>query len=134
MKRYDGKNAIWFILLFIGFNLLPLGIFLIDSKGINLFTIIVLVIYYLFDLLWVPILCRNRIDLYDDYFLFYYGFSKLKINISDIKTIEKTNDMSASSANSLDRIYIDTKEKDFMVSLEDNEVFISEINKRKNDK
>lgn len=28
MKRYRGKNAVWFILLFILFNVLPLTIFM----------------------------------------------------------------------------------------------------------
>lgn len=131
MLRYRGKNAWYFILVFIFFNLLPLNIFL--NKEIEMDTILIVsfIFYYLFDFLFIPILVRNYIDLYDDYFIFYYGFGKKKVMIKDIKIIKKSKDITASSANSLDRIYIETYGEDFMISLKNNDEFIKEVEKRR---
>ena len=130
MKRYRGKNAVWFILLFILFNVLPLTIFMKQNVVLDTLLVGVLVFYYLFDFIFIPIIVRNYIELYDAYFLFYYGFCKRKVWIDDIKRIEKSRDMTASSANSLDRIYIETKQDEFMVSLKKNDEFIAVVRKR----
>ena len=130
MRRYDGKNAWWLYLIILLYNVLPILLCFYDLKW-NAFTSIIFVCYYAFDLVWFPIVLRNRIELYESYFLFYYGFSKVKIMLTDIKKIEKSRDSIASSANSLDRIYIDTGKKDFYVSLKDNDDFIQEVNKRR---
>ena len=126
MKRYRGKNAVWFILLFILFNVLPLTIFMKQNVVLDTLLVGVFMFYYLFDFIFIPIIVRNYIELYDAYFLFYYGFCKRKVWIDDIKRIEKSRDMTASSANSLDRIYIETKQDEFMVSLKKNDEFIAE--------
>ena len=67
----------------------------------------------------------------DTYFIFYYGFSKQIIQISDIKKIEKSRSAIASSANSLNRIHIITKDIDFYVSLKENDDFINQIQKKR---
>lgn len=90
-----------------------------------------LVLIYALNIFWIPVFIRNRIELYDTYFIFYYGFSKQIIQISDIKKIEKSRRAIASSANSLDRIPIITKDKDFYVSLKENEDFINQIQKKR---
>lgn len=130
MKRYSGKNAWWFILIFILFNLLPLSIFLYNDVKLDLILIIILLFYYGFDFIFIPILVRNYINLYDDYFIIHYGFSKQKVMIDKVLKIEKSRDMIASSANSLDRILIKTKANDFMVSLKNNDDFIEAIRMR----
>ena len=48
-------------------------------------------------------------------------------DIKDIKKIEKTQSVLASSANSLDRILIETKGNTMMISLKDNDDFIKQI-------
>ena len=130
MKRYRGKNAVWFILLFILFNVLPLTIFMKQNVVLDTLLVGVFVFYNLFDFIFIKIIVRNYIELYDAYFLFYYGFCKRKVWLNDIKRIEKSRDMTASSANSLDRIYIETKQDEFMVSLKKNDEFIAEVRKR----
>lgn len=131
MRRYYGKNAWWFILIFIVFNLLPLPIFFKDNIEFGIVSIITLLFYYsIFELVFVPLFVRNYIDLYDDYFWFYFGFSKRRVLIQDIKKIEKSRDMTASSATSLDRIYIVTKDDEFMISLKQNDFFLEEIRRR----
>ena len=87
--------------------------------------------YYSFNIIWIPVLIRNRVELYDDYFIFYYGFGKEKIFIKDVLKIEKSNNSIASSANSLDRIHLITTQKDFYISLKNNDNFIDKIKQRR---
>lgn len=132
MKKYDGKNSWWLILIFIIYDILPLGFFLCGFFELftNIWWLICWIFYYGLNLVWVPVLIRNRVELFDSYFIFYYGFGKEIINIKDIIEINKSRNPIASSANSLDRIHILTKNKDFYISLMDNDDFISEIKQR----
>lgn len=132
MKKYDGKNSWWLILIFIIYDILPLGFFLCGFFELftNIWWLICWIFYYGLNLVWVPVLIRNRLELFDGYFIFYYGFGKEIINIKDIIEINKSRNPIASSANSLDRIHILTKNKDFYISLKDNDDFISEIKQR----
>ena len=119
MERYKGKNDIWLILVFVFYNLLPIGIYFFTDDKENLYNnwwLLIWVFYYSFNIIWIPVLIRNRVELYDDYFIFYYGFGKEKIFIKDILKIEKSNNSIASSANSLDRIHLITTQKDFYIS------------------
>ncbi|NBK97169.1 MAG: acyltransferase [Erysipelotrichia bacterium] len=134
METYIGKNAIWLIIIFALFNLVPIIICFFNPDSIlisNPWAILFWLVYYACNLIWIPVMGRNRIELYDDYFIFYYGFSKEKIMLSDIIRIEKSNNPIAASANSLDRIYIVTKDQDFYVSLKDNDAFIKALNYKK---
>lgn len=127
MKNYQGKTAWWLILIFLVYNLLPL----LTHIKITPFSIVMLVLFYALNIFWIPVFIRNRIELYDTYFIFYYGFSKQIIQISDIKKIEKSRSAIASSANSLDRIHMITKDMDFYVSLKQNDDFINQIQKKR---
>ena len=107
MKRYDGKNAWWFLLIIILYNLIPIiTLFLFKDFSNGFILTISYIFYYSFDFLLIPICVRNYIELYDDHFLFYYGFSKKEVRLAQIRKMEKTHSIAASSANSLDRIYI----------------------------
>ena len=133
MERYKGKNDIWLILVFVFYNLLPIGIYFFTDDKENLYNnwwLLIWVFYYSFNIIWIPVLIRNRVELYDDYFIFYYGFGKEKIFIKDILKIEKSNNSIASSANSLDRIHLITTQKDFYISLKNNYNFIDKIKQR----
>ena len=134
MERYKGKNDIWLILVFVFYNLLPIGIYFLTDDKENLYNnwrLLIWVFYYSFNIIWIPVLIRNRVELYDDYFIFYYGFGKEKIFIKDILKIEKSNNSIASSANSLDRIHLITTQKDFYISLKNNDNFIDKIKQRR---
>ena len=78
----------------------------------------------------LPVLLHAN-NQYDDYFIFYYGFGKEKIFIKDVLKIEKSNNSIASSANSLDRIHLITTQKDFYISLKNNDNFIDKIKQRR---
>ena len=116
------------------YNLLPIGIYFLTDDKENLYNnwwLLIWVFYYSFNIIWIPVLIRNRVELYDDYFIFYYGFGKEKIFIKDILKIEKSNNSIASSANSLDRIHLITTQKDFYISLKNNDNFIDKIKQRR---
>lgn len=95
--------------------------FTIDS-----FAIILMILCLLGNFLFIPQIFVNRVELFSDYF----EFSKKKIKLSDIKVMHKTNDITSSSACSLDRIYIDTINTDFMILLQENGRFIELIKER----
>lgn len=133
MKTYYGKNGIMLIAIFLFYNVMPV---LLISQNLSTFLssgwwIIFWVAYFGFNLFWIPIMINNKIELYEDYFIFHYGFGKERILIRDIIEIKKSRNLIASSANSTDRIHIITVEKNFFVSLKDNDGFIQEIKKRK---
>lgn len=130
MKLYKGKNAIWLIALFIVYNIIGL-VFLMDEQPPSPLIIIIMICYYLIDFFWIPILIINRIELYSDYLVFKYGFGKTKVYLKDIVDIHRSHNPIASSANSLDRIFIKTKDREFYVSLIDNDGFIRAINNKR---
>ena len=132
MKRYDGKNAWYFLLIIALYELLPIvSLFLFKDFSNAILLVGSYIFYYSFNLLLIPICVRNYIELYDDHFVFYYGFSKKEVQLTQIKTIEKTHDMTASSANSLNRIYIETYDDEFRVALKNNDEFIEDVMQRK---
>ena len=132
MIKYEGKNSWWIILIFVIYNILPLVFILYEVSDLftNIWWLLFWVFYYGLNLIWIPVFVRNRVELFDNYFIFYYGFGKEKIVIKDILEINRSRNPIASSANSLDRIHIVTKDKDFYISLKDNDDFINEIKPR----
>lgn len=128
-ERYNGKNAWWFYGGIIAYNMLP--ILLLNGIKLELFVVVIFVLYYLVNLIFIPVIVRNYVVLYDDYFIFYYGFNKQKIKIADIKQVEKSRNPIASSANSFDRIYIGTKNEELYISLKENDKFIEVINAKR---
>ena len=101
MKRFDGKTAWWVWFLFIVYNLIPAFIMVHD---------------------WV--------DVYDDYFVFYYGFLKFVVKFENVVSVQKTRNPISTTANSLDRICVQTKKKNIYLALYKNDEFIEFINSK----
>ena len=131
MKRFYGKNAVWFYGVVLFYNLLPLWACFHPDFQWTALMIGLYIFLYLFDLLFIPIMVRNYVDVYDSYFIFRYGIWKDRIDLSAITVLEKSHCGLASSANSLDRIHIETDDKDFYISLKDNDGFIKLIQFKK---
>lgn len=124
---FKGKISIWYYVIVMLYNM----IFIMNLYfTINSFTVILMIIYLLGNFLFLPQIFVNRVELFSDYFVFYFGFGKKEIKLSDIKVMYKTNDLTSSSACSLDRIYIDTIDTDFMISLNENDSFIALVKER----
>lgn len=97
MKTYKGKNAAWLIGIFVIYNILPIIFCLNDDKIIsNFWWIMMWVFYYSCNIIWIPVFIRNYIKVYDEYFIFYYGFSKERFAFKDILKIEKSRNLMAS--------------------------------------
>ena len=63
MERYKGKNDIWLILVFVFYNLLPIGIYFFTDDKENLYNnwwLLIWVFYYSFNIIWIPVLIRNK--------------------------------------------------------------------------
>lgn len=131
MKRFDGKTAWWLYLLLILYNLAPIGIIVFDkSFSWNAATIIGFVCCYLINFIWLPLMIVDWVDVYDEYFVFYYGFVKVSVKISDVVEIKKSHNPIASTANSLDRICVKTQKKTFYLSLYKNDEFIELVSSK----
>lgn len=131
MKVYKGENAVYFILFIVLYNIIPLIFFVIEDCFSSIWMTVMWILYYACDIIWLPLFIRNYIELYDDHFLFYYGFLKERIDLKDIVQMEKSRDAIASAANSLDRIHVVTVRKDFYIALKDNDGFIKDVFERK---
>lgn len=92
---FKGKISIWYYVIVILYNM----VFIMNLFfTINFFTVILMIIYLLGNLLFLPQIFVNRVELFSDYFVFYFGFIKKKIKLSDIKVMYKKNDLTSSSA------------------------------------
>lgn len=131
MKVYKGENAVYFILFIVLYNIIPLIFFVIEDCFSSIWMTVMWILYYACDIIWLPLFIRNYIELYDDHFLFYYGFLKERIDLKDIVQMERSRNPIASAANSLDRIHVVTVRKDFYIALKDNDGFIKDVFERK---
>ena len=125
MKRFDGKTAWWVWFLFIVYNLVPTFIVVFDSSFVwNFSTIMGFVACYLLDIIWLPILIRDWVDVFDDHFVFYYGFLKFVVKFEDVLSVQKSHTILSATANSFDRICVQTKQRNIYLALYKNDEFI----------
>ncbi len=129
MREYKGKTSMYLISLFIAYNVLPL-LFFFNGRQMpfHLFWVIVWVIYYSSNIIWIPILLKNKVSLYDDHFVLSYGLSTTTVYINDITCIERSSDPIQSTPLSTDRVHIQTNENDLLISLMDIDEFINDVN------
>ncbi len=131
MKRFDGKTAWWIWFIFVVYNLIPISIVVFDKSFVwNFATISGFVTCYLFDLIWLPMLIRDWVDVHEDYFVFYYGFLKFVVKFQDLIDVKKSHNPLSATANSLDRVMVVTKNKTFYLSLYKNDEFIELMNSK----
>lgn len=84
----------------------------------------------LVDIKFFPNIIRNYILIDNNRIYLFLGFCKDSIFIDDIETVVSTYNPITSSAASLDRLVIKSREKGLIVSIEDKEKFINELEKR----
>ena len=70
---------------------------------------------------------RDWVDVYDDYFVFYYGFLKFVVKFENIVEVKKSHNPMSATANSFDRICIQTKQRNIYLALYKNDEFIELI-------
>lgn len=131
MKRFDGKTAWWLWTLFVIYNLIPISILVFDKSFYwCVETIAGFVCCYLLNIIWLPIMIIDWVDVFDDYFVLHYGFAKFNVEIKNVVSLKKSHNPVSATANSLDRIYVKTKRKNFYLSLYKNDEFIELINSK----
>lgn len=128
--EFKGKVDAWFYLLMTAIFLMPAFILYTDQSSSILVLVVFIAYYAIVALVFIPMIAINRVVLEEDYFIVYFSFSKTIVLLSDIITMYKTHDLTAGGACSLDRIYIDTKQKDMLIALQKNDAFIEEVKKR----
>lgn len=75
-ERYNGKNAWWFYGGIIAYNML--SILLLNGIKLELFVVVIFVLYYLVNLIFISVIVRNYVVLYEDYFITDLISKKLK--------------------------------------------------------
>ena len=123
---YQGKNGVLVWMVFIISNLYLS--YMMIWGAISYYWI--LPILLMIDAIFIPVMGRNRVELYQDYMMFYYGIGKHRYELSKLKEVKKTKNPIAGSANSIDRIYLDFDGDELFVALKDNDDFIKELKKR----
>ncbi|MCU6735146.1 PH domain-containing protein [Diplocloster agilis] len=126
MIKIKGKIAIWFWLLVIAANAITLYELLMDPDSLLVLAAVLIMI----NLIFLPILIRNRIEIRDDKLYLYFGFFKDSMEIASIKEVRKTHNPISSSAASLDRLLIRGPRQEMMIAVVDKELLIQELKKR----
>ncbi len=124
--RFQGKNNVGFILLFAFYNIFPVLLFCNGVRTpMNVFWNVIWIIYYSSNILWIPILLKHEVNLFDDRFILSFGLSSTEVNYCDIIETKESNDSHTH------KFYIKTTDQELCLSIKDHDHFISEINNRR---
>lgn len=114
--KFQGKIGWWFWLVMLGGEaLLVASFFETGSK------IIIIGSFLFYNLLFLPFVFRNYVEITEDKFIIAFGFNKESIPLSEITEVYQTHNPIASSAASLDRILVKSRRKDLMCSVKNKE-------------
>ena len=118
--RFKGKIDLWFWLIMIFGDALILLAFL-DSSTI----IIGLVTAFIYNIIFVPLVVRNYVEITDEDLRIVMGFSKVRIPLSQIVEVYRTHNPVSSMAASVDRIMIQATNNQVMCAVIDKEAFFA---------
>lgn len=119
--KFKGKIDIWFWVVMLLGEVLLLGTLFMPGEGI-IIGIITMVVY---NIIFLPFVFRNYVEVTDEKVIVAFGFSKDSIMISEIQEVYRTNNPIASSAASLDRIVIKSRQKSMMCAVQDKDKFFA---------
>ena len=123
------------IVLVFNYHFPKLKLIVFDSSFVwNFSTITGFIACYLLDIIWLPILIRDWVDVYNDCFVFYYGFLKFVVKFEDVIGVQKSHMVLSTTANSLDKICIQTKKRNIYLALYKNDEFMELINSKISEK
>ncbi|MBS5115463.1 MAG: PH domain-containing protein [Erysipelotrichaceae bacterium] len=122
---FKGKVALWYYMVFFVYNTLPIKGLINQTP--DTFTGIAMIIYYLGNLIIVPPMIRNKVEIRERDLILYFGFSVQVFKIDEIINIHRSHCILASSACSLDRIYVEFKKQEMYIALKENQKFIDQI-------
>lgn len=126
--KFKGKIDLWFwIVMLLGDALILLA--LLDSSSI----IIGLVTAFIYNIIFLPLVIRNYVEVTDEDLIIVMGFSKVRIPLSEIVEVYRTHNPVSSMAASVDRIMIQATNNQVMCAVKDKEAFFNCL-KEKNPK
>ena len=118
--KFKGKIDLWFwLIMLLGDALILLA--LLDSSGM----IIGLVTAVIYNIIFLPLVIRNYVEVTDENLMIVMGFSKVKIPLSEIIEVYRTHNPVSSMAASVDRIMIQAKSTQVMCAVVDKEGFFN---------
>lgn len=124
--RFKGKIDLWFwFVMLLGESMLLGTLFSAEKTGI----IWVITIFF-YNLIFLPLVFRNYVEVTQEDVIVVIGFSKDSIAISDVQELYKTNNPIASSAASLDRIVIKGQQKMMMCAVQDQKGFFAYLKEK----
>lgn len=122
--RIKGKISVWFWGLAVGANLVMIYSLCTDENKIAIF-----IGWILLNLLFLPILFRNYVEIKEGYVTVVFGIFKDSMRIDEIKEIYKTHDPISTTAASLDRTVIKGRRQELRCAVKDREVLYQELKK-----
>lgn len=126
--RFKGKVDLWFWAVMLFGDVLMLGS--VFTPGLSIVMIISFIVY---NVIFIPLVARNYLEISDDELTVVCGFSKECISLGEIQEVYRTNNPVASSAASLDRIVIRGRQKMLMCAVKDREGFFNYLEEKNPD-
>lgn len=127
MKKYPGKSAPWFLLFVVVYTLIPPCIYFFWEGGAALSPArwaAFFLCFYAVDLIWLVMLLRNRVELFEDRFVVYSGLNKAAIPLKSVMRVERVE----KTALSPERLRITAQGRKFYLAVKDNDGLAAELN------
>ena len=129
--RFQGKIAAWFWgLVIFGSLMLLYTIWDIFQQGSWGELPAMILGFFLFHLLCIPILVCNYAEITEEKVIVHFGFFKESMELKEIREIYKTRNPISSTAASLDRIEIVGRRQSIICAVREREEFIQELKRR----
>lgn len=124
--KFKGKIDWWFwIVMLVGEALILSSLF--ASERVSVIGTIVVVVY---NLVFLPFVIRNYVEVTDEKVTVAFGFSKDSIPTKEIQSVYCTHNPIASSAASLDRIVIEGRQRKMMCAVKEKDRFFSYLKEK----
>ncbi len=114
--KFQGKIDLWIWLVMLGGEALLITSFFETGSDITM-----ICSFLLYNLLFLPFVFRNYVEITEENFVITFGFSKEFIPLSEITEVYQTHNPISSGAASLDRVLIKSRRKELMCSVKDKE-------------
>lgn len=127
MKKYPGKNALWFLLFVIIYTLIPPCVYFFWEGGAALSPTrwaIFFLCFYAVDLIWLSYLLRNRVELSEDKLVVYSGLNKTAFPLSSVLRVERVE----KTALSPERLRVTAQGRKFYLAVKDLDGLAAELN------
>lgn len=124
--KFKGKIDLWLWIVMLAGEATIISSLLMPEGG-RIIGIVTLIIY---NLIFLPFVIRNYVEISDEKVTVAFGFSKVSIPLSEIVEVYRTYNPISASAASLDRIVIKGRNKQMICAVKDREEFFTGLKER----